>query len=108
MEQKNKKYPFPQANDFNKILLLLNIDNESLFNDKEYLKIYLDLGTERQISYYLSAFQFLGLIDDEKKFTSYSCCADTQLLSASSGTHMYASCKFPRLVPYPSGYPRLD
>ena len=72
MEQKNKKYPFPQANDFNKILLLLNIDNESLFNDKEYLKIYLDLGTERQISYYLSAFQFLGLIDDEKKFTSYA------------------------------------
>lgn len=72
MEQKNKKYPFPQANDFNKILLLLNIDNESLFNDKEYLKIYLDLGTERQISYYLSAFQFLGFIDDEKKFTSYA------------------------------------
>lgn len=72
MEQKNKKYPFPQANDFEKILLLLNVHDQSLFNDKEYLKKYLDLGTERQISYYLSAFQFLGLIDDEKKFTSYA------------------------------------
>ncbi len=67
MEEKNI-VPFPQANDFNKIVQIIEIDDEKLLKDNEYMKIYLSLGTGRQISYYLSACEFLGLIN-KRKFT---------------------------------------
>lgn len=67
MEEKNI-VPFPQANDFNKIVQIIEIDDEELLKDNEYMKIYLSLGTGRQISYYLSACEFLGLIN-KRKFT---------------------------------------
>lgn len=69
MEQEDKRIPFPQANDFNKIVLLLNIADVRSLRDKEYLMTYLNLGTERQIAYYLSAMEFLGLINKDKTFT---------------------------------------
>lgn len=67
MEEKNI-VPFPQANDFNKIVQIIEIEDEELLKDNEYMKIYLSLGTSRQISYYLSACEFLGLIN-KRKFT---------------------------------------
>ena len=69
MEQEDKKIPFPQANDFNKIYNLICMEDESKLIDKEYLKIYLNLGTERQIAYYLSACEFLGVINRNKEYT---------------------------------------
>lgn len=69
MEQKNKKIPFPQANDFKKIYDLICLEDESKLSDKKYLKDYLNLGTERQISYYLSACEFLGVITHKRKYT---------------------------------------
>lgn len=69
MEQEDKKIPFPQANDFNKIYNLICMGDESKLIDKEYLKSYLNLGTERQIAYYLSACEFLGVINRNKEYT---------------------------------------
>lgn len=69
MEQGDRRIPFPQANDFNKVYNLICIDDESKLFDKEYLKQYLNLGTERQIAYYLSACEFLGIITRNKKYT---------------------------------------
>lgn len=66
MEEKNN-IPFPQANDFNKIIQILECQ-ESQLQDNNFLKEKLDLGTDRQISYYLSASEFLGLIY-KRKFT---------------------------------------
>ena len=60
MEERNS-VPFPQANDFEKIIKLLEV-NEDKLKDNDYLKELLSLGTDRQISYYLSACEFLGLI----------------------------------------------
>lgn len=60
MEERNN-VPFPQANDFEKIIKLLEVNEEKL-KDNAYLKELLNLGTDRQISYYLSACEFLGLI----------------------------------------------
>lgn len=42
MEEKNK-IPFPQANDFNKIVKIIEIENEELLNDNKYLEKYLCL-----------------------------------------------------------------
>lgn len=67
MEERNE-IPFPQANDFNKIIQIIEIDNEELLKDNNYLEKYLNLGTGRQISYYLSACEFLGLVS-KRNFT---------------------------------------
>lgn len=64
----NRNAPFPQADDFNKILQLLNIENPEKLKDNSYLSIFLGEITERQVSYYLSACDFLGLID-KREFT---------------------------------------
>ena len=68
MEERNN-IPFPQANDFNKIVQIIEIDNEELLKDNDYLEKYLNLGTGRQIAYYLSACEFLGLVS-KRKFTA--------------------------------------
>lgn len=62
MEEK-RKIPFPQANDFNKIIKIIQIVEEKNLSDNSYLLTYLEIGSERQIDYYLSACEFLGLID---------------------------------------------
>ena len=69
MEQEDKKIPFPQANDFDKIYDLICLEDELKLHDKEFLKNYLNLGTERQISYYLSAIEFLGVITHSKEYS---------------------------------------
>lgn len=65
--------PFPQANDFEKIILILNLEDEELLNDTESLMEILGEVTERQVSYYISATIFLKLVENingVRKFTS--------------------------------------
>ncbi|MBF1085165.1 hypothetical protein [Solobacterium sp.] len=61
--------PFPQADDFDKILLIINITDEELLIDNLYMQKYLKGITSRQVSYFLSAAMYIGLIDKNKKFT---------------------------------------
>lgn len=63
----NKEKPFPQANDFEKVKKVLNADEIKL---KDYGAMSILLGdiTERQVDYYISACEYLGLIDN-KTFT---------------------------------------
>lgn len=69
MEQENKKIPFPQANDFDKIYELICLEDESKLHNNDFLKQYLNLGTDRQIAYYVSACEFLGIITHAKEFS---------------------------------------
>lgn len=69
MEENQWKIPFPQANDFEKVITILNIENAEKLVDKKYLSSLLDMVTDRQVQYYLSACAYLGLINKEKKFT---------------------------------------
>ena len=69
--------PFPQADDFNKIIALVNISKEDDLNYNEILKIVLGEISNRQISYYVSAATFLGIISTEKRkrrFTDFGNC----------------------------------
>ena len=65
-----EKQLFPQANDFSKIIKIAKIEHESNLNTK-YLMEYLQLDTERQISYYLSACTFLGILNNKRQFTDF-------------------------------------
>ena len=62
--------PFPQADDFDKIIRIVNISDEVKLMDFELMGAYLDGITDRQVSYYLSAAMYLGILDKNKKFTS--------------------------------------
>ena len=61
--------PFPQADDFEKVISLINVPDESKLSDKKYISFVLENVTDRQVMYYLSAAMYLGLITKEKKFT---------------------------------------
>jgi hypothetical protein len=65
----NNEVPFPQADDFEKVIALLNVEDEGKFQDKKALGILLGEITDRQVQYYLSACQYLGLITADKHFT---------------------------------------
>jgi len=57
---------FPQANDIYKLLTLCDY----LFTEKfdlEVLKKHIKVNSERQVQYYLSAGEFIGLINSEKE-----------------------------------------
>lgn len=69
-EDKNEiKVPFPQANDFSKILRIIKIENEIFLRDNSYLAKKLDVS-QRQINYYLAACSFLEIISN-REFTNY-------------------------------------
>lgn len=70
MAKENKKIPFPQANDFNKIFKLICLEDQSKIKDKSYLMKHLSLGSERQISYYISACEFLGILNHNREYTN--------------------------------------
>ena len=72
METANNNFPFPQADDINKIVILLNLDDESLLSDSAFLGRFLGGITERQVSYYTSAMKYLGLITTERKYTPHA------------------------------------
>lgn len=60
---------FPQADNLDKIIKIIKTEKNSL--DAESLKSSLNLGTSRQIAYYLSACQFLDILDGNKEFTEF-------------------------------------
>jgi len=60
---------FPQADDLDKIIKIISLNNSKINTD--YLKVYLNLGTDRQISYYLSACKFLDILDANNEFTEF-------------------------------------
>ncbi len=66
----NTNAPFPQANDFNKVIKILNTGHEDNLKDSKYLnRLFGDISS-RQISYYFSACDYLGVIQN-RKFTPY-------------------------------------
>ncbi len=88
MEELNKKIPFPQANDFNKIITILESKQEVL-KDREMIQELIEVGSNRQVLYYLSACQFLGLIDENDNFTEIamdikSYCYENKITALSS------------------------
>lgn len=56
----------PQANDIEKVITFACKCNDDYLNDTKQICIDLDLGTERQAAYYLSALQFLGYITQQR------------------------------------------
>lgn len=72
MESKDKKPPFPQANDFNKVVSILNIENEETLQSDRLLGAYLDGIAERQSRYYVSAAQYVEFLDQERHFTNFA------------------------------------
>ena len=68
----DRHIPFPQADDFEKIITILNLSNESLLKNSDSLSSILGGISIRQVSYYLSAAMYLGLIvgiGNQKKYT---------------------------------------
>ena len=61
--------PFPQANDMKTIISLLKLDEETLNNKKRLMEI-IEVNSERQVMYYLSALQYFKFLDSEYHFTT--------------------------------------
>ncbi len=61
--------PFPQANNFDKVLMVINVEDPEKLKDYGYMTIYLEDVSERQVDYYISACTYLGLITQNKEFT---------------------------------------
>lgn len=64
----NNFIPFPQANDINKVIALVQAGDDIIEN-KEKAKEVINVGTPRQVSYYLSALQYLKYLGQNKKLT---------------------------------------
>lgn len=62
--------PFPQADDFEKVVSIINIDDPAKLMDYSKMSVILGNVSNRQVSYYISAAQYLGFLDKEKHFTS--------------------------------------
>ena len=69
MEENNKRPPFPQANDLEKVIQIINVPNEDTILNDEALGVYLDGITSRQARYYIAAAKYLGILDANKCFT---------------------------------------
>lgn len=70
----DKHVPFPQADDIEKIYSIINILNESDLSDFDEMKECLGNVSIRQVSYYLSAACYFGIIetkDRKKGFTEF-------------------------------------
>lgn len=65
----NKLAPFPQANDFQKVISIISIDNVSGLKDYSTMSVYLGDISPRQVDYYLSACVYLGILNEDKTFT---------------------------------------
>ena len=57
----------PQANDLEKVIKLLMIDEDKL-NDKEFLMNEIEVKSTRQVAYYLSALIYLNYLTRDNKF----------------------------------------
>ena len=69
MEILENKVPFPQANDFEKIVKIIAIQDEAIILNDETLGTYLDGISSRQARYYIAAAKYLGILDTNKRFT---------------------------------------
>ena len=70
MVNQNKKVaPFPQADDFEKVISIINIDDINKVKDKIYVSRLLGDISDRQVAYYTSACFYLGILDENKCFT---------------------------------------
>lgn len=69
METFDNTAPFPQANDFDKVIKVMNVENEECLKDTKHMMIWLGDISDRQVDYYISAAKYLKLIDSNKKFT---------------------------------------
>lgn len=66
----NNNVPFPQANDMEKVVkLVIALSENSLINDKTAMKEIINVTSERQVAYYLSALLFFGYITHDKTIT---------------------------------------
>ena len=64
----NNSIPFPQANDNKKVITLVQA-GDGIIENKEKAKEVIKVGTPRQVSYYLSALQYLKYLGQNKKLT---------------------------------------
>lgn len=64
----NNSIPFPQANDINKVITLV-LAGDDIIENKGKAKDVINVGTPRQVSYYLSALQYLQYLGQDKKLT---------------------------------------
>ena len=69
MESNNKKPPFPQANDLEKIIKIINVPDTDIILNDDRLGEYLDGITSRQARYYIAAAKFLSILDINKHFS---------------------------------------
>ena len=65
----NYDEPFPQANDLEKVIALLNVDREGTLCNNAYLQTLLGVGSDRQVCYYLSAGRFIGFVGKGRTFS---------------------------------------
>lgn len=66
---KGTQLGLPQANDINKIIKILMAD-EKVLTDKDYAMEVIGVTTPRQVSYYISALQYLNYITKDNKFNN--------------------------------------
>ena len=59
---------FPQANNIESLIALIGVSEDNL-RDFSYVRNKINVSTDRQVSYYISALKFLGIIDEHKKYT---------------------------------------
>lgn len=65
----NFSITFPQANQFERIIAIMSLENSSDLKDDDILFPVLDNITYRQVQYYLSACEYLGLINPDRTYT---------------------------------------
>ena len=63
--------PFPQANDLDKIMLLINVENEEYLFDDAVLGEKLGSISDRQARYYITGARYLDIIDEDRHFTTF-------------------------------------
>lgn len=64
-----RNVPFPQANDFKKIIAIVNVDDDTKLKDYSGMGVYLGDISSRQVDYYISACVYLNIINKDKEFT---------------------------------------
>ena len=64
-----RNVPFPQANDFEKIIAIVNVDDDTKLKDYSGMGVYLGDISSRQVDYYISACVYLNIINKDKEFT---------------------------------------
>lgn len=59
---------FPQANNIESLISLIGVSEENL-RDFAFVRNKINVSTDRQVSYYISALKYLGIIDEHKRYT---------------------------------------